>query len=330
LIFNGAIILWNNYLPVLRKSNFYELILPEAVEPMQECFEAMNNCFTNASFNAENVDYNLDTKMNTFSNFSMMLSRIHEFKTQNDEAIRICDILLQKQLPSHLRKTFDSIKARITKQVAKGGAAAGGAPAKGAKDAAPASVPQSQSEILTSEVISLIELISTHYKNDKQLSSDNIKKAMETLTVWTPCENEEIELELHAELWCKLGRLACDVGTNAMVKVALYCAETVMKGVGKSSVKQAKDLSTIPPTRLRWYAVAETLNGESIAKLVDTEKQERESQDKLLLTSVSHFVEACNIATKASLSFLLIETVKLLWNSLLPLLDTQYNRKKLI
>lgn len=46
-----------------------------------------------------------------------MLARLYEFNVKNDDAVRVCDVLLQKQLPSHLRKTFDSIKARVTKQV---------------------------------------------------------------------------------------------------------------------------------------------------------------------------------------------------------------------
>lgn len=57
--------------------------------------------------------------MLVFSNLSVLLARLFEFKANNTEAVRICDILLNKQLPSHLRKTFDSIKARVTKQVSK-------------------------------------------------------------------------------------------------------------------------------------------------------------------------------------------------------------------
>lgn len=78
----------------------------------------MNNCFINASFTPENVDYELDKKMQVFTNLSIMLSRMYEFLGKNDDTVRVCDILLQKQLPSHLRKTFDSIKARVTKSIA--------------------------------------------------------------------------------------------------------------------------------------------------------------------------------------------------------------------
>lgn len=47
--------------------------------------------------------------------------------------------------------------------------------------------------------------------------------------MWIPAENEEIELELNVELWCRLGRLAINQGTPAMFKVALYCADTSLK-----------------------------------------------------------------------------------------------------
>jgi len=93
---------------------------------MAECFEAMSNCFTTGNFaglDANKVDYELDRKMVVYSNLSMLLARIYEFMNQNADAVRICDILLQKQLPSSLRKTFDSIRARVTKQVSNLGAA---------------------------------------------------------------------------------------------------------------------------------------------------------------------------------------------------------------
>lgn len=56
----------------------------------------MNNCFINAAFNSESIDYELDKKMQIFTNLSMMLARLYEFNVKNDDAVRICDILLQK------------------------------------------------------------------------------------------------------------------------------------------------------------------------------------------------------------------------------------------
>ena len=56
---------------------------------------------------------------------------------------------------------------------------------------------------MQSEVIGYLELV-------KNGATENIQKAMEVLTSWQPDEQEEIELELSAELWCRLGRLAID------------------------------------------------------------------------------------------------------------------------
>lgn len=111
-----------------------------------------------------------------FSNLSVLLARYFEFKAENNEAVRICDTLLTKQLPSHLRKTFDSIKARVTKQVSNLAAVAGGA-AKGGKEPAAAGkkgqaaevvkpkAGPSETDILTSEVLSYLELIQNGQKD---------------------------------------------------------------------------------------------------------------------------------------------------------------------
>lgn len=42
---------------------------------------------------------------------------------------------------------------------------------------------------------------------------------------WTPNEQEEIDLELNAELWCRLGRASINLDTNQNTKIALFCAE---------------------------------------------------------------------------------------------------------
>lgn len=76
----------------------------------------MNSSFIHATFTpGDNVDYDLSKKMQVFSNSSMILARVYEFLGKNDDAVRVCNILLEKQLPSHLKKAFDAIKARVTK-----------------------------------------------------------------------------------------------------------------------------------------------------------------------------------------------------------------------
>lgn len=76
--------------------------------------------------------------------------------------------------------------------------------------------------------------------------------------------------------------------------------------------------------------MAESLYGEALYKLLDTQKQEKDSQDKLLILSVNHFVESCQIGSKAAIGYLVLESAKLMWNALLPLLDAPNNRKVLI
>ena len=132
---------------------------------MLECFEAMNNSFTSAIFSPDSVDYELNKKMLVFTNLSVLLARYFEHKGETNETVRICDTLLVKQLPSHLRKTFDSIKARVTKQVSNLAAlSAAGAKkevaAKG-KNVVAEKEPTgpSKTEVLTSEVLSYLELI---------------------------------------------------------------------------------------------------------------------------------------------------------------------------
>jgi hypothetical protein len=76
--------------------------------------------------------------------------------------------------------------------------------------------------------------------------------------------------------------------------------------------------------------VAEALYGEALYKLLDTQKQEKESQDKLLHMAVAHFVDSCALAAKSQISFLVLESGKSMWNALIPLLDQPHNRKLLI
>ena len=138
---------------------------------MLECFEAMNNSFQSAVFSPDSVDYELNKKMLVFTNLSVLLARYFEHKGDNNETVRVCDTLLVKQLPSHLRKTFDSIKARVTKQVSNlaalsGAAAKKEAPAKG-KNVVVEKEPAGPSkiEVLTSEVLSYLELIQNGNKD---------------------------------------------------------------------------------------------------------------------------------------------------------------------
>ena len=179
----------------------------------------MNNTFITSNFGIGNIDYNLDTKLNVFTNFSNVYCRIQE-KHDTDEALRVCNLLLEKNLPPHLRKSFDTVRARITKQ-AKGGDGKAADKGKGAKGEAPAHEP-SETELISAEVIGMLEMIAVNIQNDPNSSMNMINECMERLTPWMPDDKEEIELELHAELWCRLGRLAIMLKSTQGSKIALF------------------------------------------------------------------------------------------------------------
>ena len=75
---------------------YQEKILDAGVPALVEAFEGMNGCFESANFTHDNVDYELHKKMQVFSNVSIMLARMYEYLKKNDDAVRVCDILLQK------------------------------------------------------------------------------------------------------------------------------------------------------------------------------------------------------------------------------------------
>jgi hypothetical protein len=216
LIFRGTIIFWNNYLPIFKRLDYYDVVNKDAIPVMQECFEGMNNTFVTTNFGAGNIDYNLNTKLSVFTNFSHIYCRIQE-KTNQDETLRVCNLLLEKNLPPHLRKAFDTMKTRITKQAKAPDKAA---PSKGKGE--PAAQEFTQTEIIAAEVIGLLELIATNLQTDTTAAFNMIKDAMDKLTPWMPNDKEEIELELHAELWCRLGRLSILLKTTPASKVALF------------------------------------------------------------------------------------------------------------
>lgn len=74
LVFNAAIEFWNNYLPILKRHDYFMVVHPSGVKAMTECFEAMNGAFVSGDFSAlehNKVDYELEKKMNVFTNISM-------------------------------------------------------------------------------------------------------------------------------------------------------------------------------------------------------------------------------------------------------------------
>ena len=116
------------------------------------------------------------------------------------------------------------------------------------------------------------------------------------------------------------------MNTPALMKTALICAENACK-VGGEAVQKFKGVS---PTRLRWYSLARCLYGDVLRNLVDPKRQEKESQEQLLMNAVNNFVEAADIAREAGIGMLVAEAGKRMWNALLPLLGSKRNKIKLV
>lgn len=68
-------------------------------------------------------------------------------------------------------------------------------------------------------MVSQLEIIQN--STNKAQTQDLIKKCFETLMTWSAKENDETELELHAELWARLARLALNEENAVMYKYSL-------------------------------------------------------------------------------------------------------------
>lgn len=119
LIFNGAIYIWNNYLPVFRNPINDSKLLPDISDMLRSFFEVMKNSFKELE-KKQIIDYDRDTKIQVNANIGLIYARLMEGKNQYDEVMRVCEALLQLPLGSHTRKLINSIKARVAGS-AKGG-----------------------------------------------------------------------------------------------------------------------------------------------------------------------------------------------------------------
>jgi hypothetical protein len=192
------------------------------------------------------VNYDLDDKIQIFSNIGLIYARLMESQKQTALVEKVCEDLLLTNLSPNTRKLINAIKARVA-----GGKAAG----KGAegKKGAPAPVKAAGfNDTFMLEISNQLELIQN--SPNRAECESQIVKCFDGLEGWKPSEQDESELELHAELWVKLARLASNEDNSKMLKYALRCSE---KALAQSKVG---DPATIPSNRLRWYSLAEFLS----------------------------------------------------------------------
>ena len=108
-------------------------------------------------------------------------------------------------------------------------------------------------------MVSKLEIIQN--LSDKQLSLQKIQECFGLLQLFQPKPNDETDLELHAELWARLGRLGLNEDTEELDRMALKCIENSLS-------RQNEGKEQPPPSRLRWYSLADYLYSETILRLV--------------------------------------------------------------
>ncbi|KAL4435549.1 hypothetical protein ABPG74_020325 [Tetrahymena malaccensis] len=321
LVFNGAIYIWNNFLSIFRNPIFDSKLLSSISTLLKKFFETMKVSFKELE-KKQIIDYDRDTKIQVNANIGLVYARLMEGKKEYEEVMRVCEALLQLPLGSHTRKLINSIKARVA------GAQKGGnkAPEKGGKAVKGGAAEQqagTSTEHVLFEVVSQLEIITN--STNSQTSQDLIKKCFETLRTWQAKENDETELELHAELWARLARLSLNEENIMMLKYSLRCVENSL-----SLLNPNTDLQGIPSSRLRWYSLAEYLYSENLLRMLNPETQEQKSQEQLLFHALKHAVEGANKGLKAGINSLVLDASKLVWNICAKLQDSALNRKALI
>jgi hypothetical protein len=247
LVFNGAICLWNNFLHIFRVTANDVKLRPDLVPLLKDYFEAMRNSLREIETKGV-VYYDLDDKIQVFSNIGLIYARLLESQKQAALVEKVCEDLLLTNLSPNTRKLINGIKARVA-----GGKAAGGKPADPKKGGAPPP-PKAPgfNDTFILDISNQLELIQN--SPNRADCEAQIVKCFEGLDAWKPNEQDESELELHAELWVKLARLASNEDNSKMLKYALRCSE---KALAQSKLG---DASTIPSNRLRWYSLAEFLS----------------------------------------------------------------------
>jgi hypothetical protein len=191
--------------------------------------------------------------------------------------LNVSESLLLAPLSPHTRKLVNSIKARIS-GLAKGGANVK-APAQAQKGQQ--QIGQNNNDQILFDVVSQLEIIQNN--TNKGQTPELIKRCFKSLEGWKARENDETDLELHAELWTKLSKLALNDKNILMWKYSLRSVENAL-----SMLSNDVDLFSIPTNRLRWYSIAEYLYAETLCNMVNSETQERESQESIYFHALKH------------------------------------------
>lgn len=321
MIFNGAINTWNNYLMTFKNPLNDEKLLPEIVKLLDRYFKAMENSIKDIEKKML-ADYDIDSKIQVYGNMGIILARLLEGKGKFDVVLLISESLLHAPLSPHTRKLVNSIKARVSTSTKGGSKVVAAAPSKGGPGGQQ-NIGQNNNDQILFKVVNHLEIIQNN--TNKNQTPTLIKECFNLLSSWKLRDNDETDLELHAELWTKLSKLALNDQSTAMYKYSLLCIENAL-----SVLNDEIDLSSIPTNRLRWYSLADYLYGETLCRMVNPDTQEPESQETIYLHALNHILQAANKGSKARNFQLVVDAAKKFWDITSKLKSAYTNRKILI
>eukprot|EP00742_Colponemidia_sp_Colp-10_P008157 GILJ01008813.1.p1 GENE.GILJ01008813.1~~GILJ01008813.1.p1 ORF type:complete len:2651 (-),score=491.70 GILJ01008813.1:182-7681(-) len=342
LIQNAAIQLWNKHLHLFRDKRFSDL-LPELVTALEDIHKALHslhasstapstapaasakptdnkNAATAALSQAANqspADI-MDRDPALLCQISLVLGLIFEFRNEVDKAEAACQTAVACAGPAEKK----DVLMLLTRLQQRKGTLVLPSTAAAAGKGQTVTASTVGSDLIQSQALTLLQVIMS--TQDVTKKRELLQRCQDILTPWVPQEDSEYELEAHAELWTRLARAALDVNLTEERKRALLCAEKAFAAVSKG------DHGKVTPRRWRWFSLAHSAYGQALSLLVQTDKQEKESQNQLLFQSLEHLCKSAQYGTKSGTGSLVLSASRLAWNVSLPLLNSAFDRPHLI
>ena len=334
LIFNVNIKLWNQLIPLLNSEKWLPILNENLLPLLEGLFESMNKSViyyeqTNAELT--NTDYYKNIQL--FVDLTATYCKFLDFTEKIDDCVKICDIMLSRQLQAKHRKIFDIIKTHAQTAHVQGDAGAGKkkpAPVKAppaAKGKGDGGFSPSQEMTLISDCFSLLET-AVNTKEEKE-KFDILKKGVEQLNNIKVNYHDENTIELNSELWYKYGVQFFSINE---IKNALNCADQSVKTYNNPEIQTIYSVNNrdISLTLKKWYCLGFLLYGDCLLKLVDKEKQERLSQIKLYFSAIEKIISSAKIAEKAKQYFVILQDCKAFYSVVINVIDQPQNRIKLV
>ena len=335
LIFNVSIKFWNQLIPVINNEKWLPTLNENLFPLFESLFESMNKAMiyyetTNAELT--NTDYYKNVQL--FVDLTSIYCKFLDFTEKIDDCVRICDIMLTRQLAAKHRKIFDTIKSHaLTSHVATDNNPTGKKKAPPPKAAAPPKAKggegfsPSQDQVLISDCFSILEN-AVNTKDEKE-KFDGLKKGVEQLANFKVNYHDENTIELNSELWYKYGVQFYSIN---QIKNALQCADQSVKTYNNPEIQSINAINNrdISLTLKKWYCLGFLLYGDCLLKLVDKEKQERLSQIKLYFSAIEKILSSAKIAEKAKQYYVILQDCKAFYSVVINVIDQPQNRVKLV